>query len=196
MNVRALASSIVLLTLTATACGRDRAPEPAADVETTSARPPQARTQPPTQGQAQRQAQAPATAPAAACPGAVPGTRVTTSETSDGVALVYTTTGDVADLRRRAEAMASRMDVRSGTAMGRGMGRGGGPGGGMGMQTARMPAATARVEEIPGGARVVLTPEDPAQLDELRAHVKHHATMMGQGQCPWGTDPQPGAAQP
>ena len=40
------------------------------------------------------------------CPVAVPGTSVTVEDTSNGAALVFVTTGDIADVRRRAAALA------------------------------------------------------------------------------------------
>lgn len=62
-----------------------------------------------------RSSPATATAPKAAtaestdpsCPVAVPGTSVTVEDASAGAALVFVTTGDVAELRRRVNAMAS-----------------------------------------------------------------------------------------
>jgi hypothetical protein len=49
----------------------------------------------------------------------------------------------------------------------------------------KMIPSKARVEDVDGGARIVLTPNDPAQLAELREHVQHHAEMMKKdGGCP------------
>jgi len=53
--------------------------------------------------------EAPRATPAAgdpSCPVAVPGTSVTVEDADSGAALVFTTTGDVAELRRRVAAMA------------------------------------------------------------------------------------------
>ena len=47
-----------------------------------------------------------------------------------------------------------------------------------------MPPATARSEEIEGGARLVFTPKDPADLSKLREHARQHAEKMASGQCP------------
>ena len=52
---------------------------------------------------------------------------------------------------------------------------------GGGMMT---PAATASVEDIEGGARLVLRPKDPAQLAALREHVHKKAEQMAGGECP------------
>lgn len=55
----------------------------------------------------------------------------------------------------------------------------GGPHKGMGA-----PKATATAENIQGGARIVLRPQDPAQLPALREHVTAHARRISQGECP------------
>lgn len=165
MKSLSLASAAVLM-ISAASCERDAVPEPS-EVETTGAPLP------------------------SACPSDLPNTTMTMSDTPDGIALTYTTTGDVSGVRGRAAAMATRIDALSGTAMHHMRGRGGyGPGHGMGLRTGMLPASNARVEEISGGARIVLTPEDPAQLGDLRAHMRHHESMMGpgQGQCPWLVD--------
>ena len=42
----------------------------------------------------------------------------------------------------------------------------------------------ASAEDVPGGARLVLTSSDPSQLAALRDEVRAHASMMQKGQCP------------
>lgn len=135
------------------------------------------------------------------CPMHVPGTQVSVEDTSDGVAKVFTTTGDVTELRRRVHQMAERHEQMSkdhpmgpGGAgpggMGPGMGAGPGPGMGAGhmgdhkhMMAHAVPS-TARAEDIDRGARLNLTPKDPTKLAELRAHVRERAAHMASGQCP------------
>lgn len=93
---------------------------------------------------------------------------------------------------------------RTGEGHGPGGGMMGGPGGGMmggpaggmmggagaadasGMATAdtMMPAATATVEDVDGGARIVLVPTDAAQLDSLRGRARMHRERMHSGECP------------
>ncbi len=140
----------------------------------------------------------------AACPMAVNGAQVTASDTDDGVALTFTTTGgDVSDLRQRVSQMAQmygmhrgqghmmwrRMGGPRGGGMGPGAGMRGGPRGGMGPGArggggvGPMPAMTSRVDNVDNGARLVLTPTDPAQLDALRARARMHAQRMQSGQC-------------
>jgi len=82
---------------------------------------------------------------------------------------------------------------------GSGMMMGGGMMGGGGMM---MPPANASVEDIEGGARLVLRPKDAAQLGALRDHVRMTAERMSRGECPMmslgGGEPaaptEPGAA--
>lgn len=99
------------------------------------------------------------------CPLEVSGTQVASAETSDGAAIAFTTTGDVANLRQRVHHMAEMHDHMAGEMM-------------------KMVPSSAHAEDIDGGARIVLVPKDPAQLSELRAHVRDHAAMMAGGHCP------------
>jgi len=133
------------------------------------------------------------------CPIAVPGTSVTVEDTSTGAALVFVTTGDTAELRKRVAAMAAMHNEHHGkmgplprgdeaggghdhsghgghaghdVAAGGGGGHAGHAGGMIGVHS----ASTA--EEIDGGARlvIVVAPADVAKLrDELRMHAKHLA---------------------
>jgi hypothetical protein len=180
------------------------------------------------------------------CPMNVPGTLTQAMDVEGGIAMGFTTTGDVPELRRRVRAMAERHDehhahggmmrgpggtdsARSGmmghgmmghgggSTMGHGMmghgggsmmghgmmGHGGGSMGhgrmgsaGAGMMSGGMmpPASVARAEDTEGGARLVLTPKDPADLEKLREHVRKHAAKMASGHCPMMHDAghQPG----
>jgi hypothetical protein len=152
------------------------------------------------------------------CPMQVPGTNVTSADVKGGVALAFTTrTGDVAELRqrvRRAAEMHNRHDAGSGMMMGRhgrgsddtnppGHGAGAAPGQvgsdregmimGDGMM---MPAATASVEDIKGGARLFFQPKDPAQLEALRKHVRTHVERIARGECPMMSAGAEGQATP
>jgi hypothetical protein len=112
-----------------------------------------------------------ATDMAGICPMGVPGTRVSAEDTQNGVAMTFTTTGDVAALRQRVHAMAARHE--------RMMGGGGGMG-----PCRMMTPSTTRVEDVGRGARIVLAPRDPSQLSELRTHVNARAAQMASGRCP------------
>lgn len=135
-----------------------------------------------------------------ACPMAVPGTQVAVSDTAGGEALTFTTAGgDVGELRRRTSAMAAMHDrmgagarmeqMQGGMAPGGGMmgpGIGGGSmgggqgGGGHGMT---MPPSRAAVEDVENGARIVVTPNDPADLERVRSAVRMRAKHMQQRGC-------------
>jgi hypothetical protein len=51
--------------------------------------------------------------------------------------------------------------------------------------------ARARVEDIPGGERLVLVPADPSQLPALREQAREQVSMLEKGECPrLMTEPQ------
>lgn len=52
------------------------------------------------------------------------------------------------------------------------------------MMRDRMVSVEVKYDEIPNGARITLTPTDPAQLEELREQVRAHAERMNKGYCP------------
>ena len=125
----------------------------------------------------------------ASCPLQLQGTTATVEDVDGGVAIRFTTTGDVAELRRRVTERVAwhTAGPHPGMGPGRGMGQGG-RGAGRGapvMAHQEMMAADARVEEVEGGARMVFTPPDPARLEALRSEVRAHAAQMtATGQCP------------
>lgn len=142
---------------------------------------------------------------AAMCPMAVEGTTARAENTETGAAMVFTTTGDVAELRARVARMAAMHASHHGAGPGAGMcthckhgpGAGGPPaahphgpghppgqGGMMGAGMMKMPPAAARSEDIEGGARIVLTPQDPTQVAALQQHAQQMAAKMASGQCP------------
>ena len=131
------------------------------------------------------------------CPMGVPGTAVQATETSDGMSMAFTTTGDAGEVRKRAHGMADRMNGQASGAMGMsGMMMKGGDGGagmmmGSGMGHAGMmmggstPPMNVQVDDIDGGARLRMTPRDPSRVAEMKKHVQQHAQMMNQGHgCP------------
>jgi hypothetical protein len=141
------------------------------------------------------------------CPMVVPGTSVQAAETSDGMSMTFTTTGDVAALRQRVHAMADHMNGQSSGSMGMqgmrmggvdggsgmmggGMGSGmhgmmGGVDGGSGTMMGGMMPVHVQVEEVEGGARARVTPVDPSRLGEMKQHIQQHVQMMNQAHsCP------------
>lgn len=145
------------------------------------------------------------------CPVEVPGTSVAAEDSATGGALVFVTTGDVAEVRKRVAAMAAmhndhqaEMAANGGTMVGmdhgdmgamKGMdhahmghmgGAGGaGMGGAGGMDHAGMMAmmnSQVAVEDVDGGARLAFTAQ-PADVAALQAGLREHAQQLAGGTC-------------
>lgn len=104
------------------------------------------------------------------CPMNLEGASVAVSDTSTGVALSITTTKpeSVPELRRRVEQWATMHSVdRPSQSM---------------MQGQMMPG-TVKYEPIEKGARLTVTPKDPAKLAEFRKQVRTHVEQMQKGDC-------------
>lgn len=127
---------------------------------------------------------------ASMCPMQVPGARATSQDIEGGAAVIFTTTGNVEDLRARVRRMAEMHNRMGAHAMGGGM-QEGGMHAGEGMMMKMVPS-DATVVDVAGGARLELRPRDPSQLGELRAQVRTHSQQMASGQCPMMT-PEGGA---
>ena len=125
---------------------------------------------------------------AAMCPMAVAGTQVSAADTSTGEALTFRTTSpdQVGELRTRVRAMADMHNQHHGPGgMHEAMHQNGGmmSGGGAMANMPMPPPSTAKVEDTDAGARLVLTPTDPAQMAQLQSAVRGHADMMQKGGC-------------
>ncbi len=138
------------------------------------------------------------------CPMQVEGTTRELIELDDAVAMEFTTTGDVDELRRRVERIAQRHDMmhREGHRMHRGPGHRHGEDrprhrgrmhGEMSEEMRQMHRqmmqmmtdVTVETEEIDGGIRLHFIPDDSEQLDELYQMMQQHTQMMEeQGRCP------------
>lgn len=123
-------------------------------------------------------AQASASMPAHSCPVMVEGTQVSAVDTQGGAGILFTTTGDVADLRQRVQRMAAMHEQMDHSSMDHRQ---------MGHDDMMMPEADVEVRSVEGGALLQLTPRDPMQLANLRQHVRTHATQMANGSCPMMT---------
>jgi len=139
-------------------------------------------------GGAQSEAPPPHAKAADNCPMSHPGVDVAVSDVEGGIALTLTAGADrVDELRAMARRMASmhegHMDAGGGM-HGHGAHEMEGHEHGMGGGEMMMPPATATVTDVDGGVRVVLTAKDPANVDKLRTHVRHHAQRMRAGECP------------
>ncbi|HSR52675.1 MAG TPA: hypothetical protein VLV83_17780, partial [Acidobacteriota bacterium] len=140
------------------------------------------------------------------CPMMVDDVSVDVADTANGVALTFTTgSGDVGGLRSRVRHLAEMYGEHHGMGAmqwhpmgghGQHLGmtgeerRHGGMhgemhhGSGKEMSHGMMPAATATVEEVEDGARLLLVPADASDLDSLRQHVRMHCEKMKAGNCP------------
>lgn len=120
---------------------------------------------------------------AAACPMDIPGTTARTEDVKGGVAIVFaTSTGDVVELQRRVAQMAEIHNQHH--AQHPATPEPGQPGAQAGTQDQGMIAAQARAEDINRGARLVLTPQNPKQLKQVRQQIRQHAQeMASSGQC-------------
>jgi hypothetical protein len=122
------------------------------------------------------------------CPMSVPGTQLGAEDTTTGEALTFTTTPDQASaLREKVHAMADMHNRHHASGEGQsgtgGMMPGGAMGGG-GMPMMQMPPPShATVEDLPDGARLLVTPNDPADLQRLQSTVRSHAEQMREHGC-------------
>ena len=140
------------------------------------------------------------------CPTALPGAQLRSEVTADGVALVFTTSGgDAGELRDRVQRMADRHNAAQVPLVEQDPARAPGETSsgmtstegahGMDMHGAGKDVPSrAAVEEISGGARVVFTPTDPAQVGILREHIRVHGKEMAETGC--GEAPIPAQAPP
>lgn len=156
----------------------------------------------------------PATAPAPAaspetdpsCPVAVPGTSVTVEDTVTGAALVFITTGDAADLRRRVGSMASMHNETHGkmgplptgtesaahdhSAHGGPAGHGSAPaqaGGEHAGHAGGMISVHSKAEtsDVDGGARLAFV-ASAADVGKLQEELRQHARHLSTGTCQMG----------
>ncbi len=143
------------------------------------------------------------------CPVAVPGMSVTVEDASAGAALVFVTTGDVADLRRRVSAMASMHNDHHGSmgALPDGKEGGGGHeghdmGGHAGHDMGNGHAghdmsggehaghaggmigvhSKAEASDVEGGAKIMFV-ANGADVAKLQGELRMHAQHFSAGQC-------------
>lgn len=138
------------------------------------------------------------------CPMQVEGTTRKIVKLDNAVALDFTTTGDVDELRRRVQKMAQMHEKMHGEG-GMMQGQHGQMQGGQGQMMhgemhgqmtdeqrqmhqqmmQMMSGVTVRTESIDGGMRMVFTPKDATQVDRLYEMMERHSQMMGEyGPCP------------
>lgn len=117
------------------------------------------------------------------CPMKLDGTSVAVADTATGVTVSITTKPEnVIELRKRVEQMATMHSANPDH-----------PSAPM-MQGQMMPG-TVKYEAIENGARLTLTPKDPAKLAEFRKQVRAHVEMMQKGECSMMRDMMQGMMQ-
>jgi hypothetical protein len=107
------------------------------------------------------------------CPVEVPGTSVTVEDTNDGAALVFVTTGNVAEVRKRAQALVEAHNANHAQMDHEHMQM---PPEHHGMGTMISTHSQAAFAELPNGARVTFTGDAQKLQSELRMHAQHLAT--------------------
>lgn len=127
--------------------------------------------------------QAPTASGMPMCPTDVEGTQVTAADTPSGETVTFTTAPErAAELRTRVHAMADMHNRHHATgATDAHAGMQGAEGGGMHHGAMMPPPSRATVEDTDTGARIVVTPNDPADLAKLQATVREHAQHMQEG---------------
>ena len=133
------------------------------------------------------------------CPMQVEGTTRNVVKLDNAVAMDFTTTGDVDEVRSRVAKMATKHNKMhaDGKSMKKGKGKTKGKGkmkgkekmDGKGKMAGKhkermkmMDGVSAKASDIDGGARLTLTPEDPEKADQIFKMMKEHAG--NKGQCP------------
>jgi hypothetical protein len=123
------------------------------------------------------------------CPMHVAGTTVAASDVEGGVALDFTSTGDVSELRDRVRHMAEMHNTHHASGDVAEAHEEHGEGDEAGAHAClMMPPATASVSELEGGVRLSLLATDPADITALRERAHAHADSMSRGTCPMRHD--------
>ena len=139
------------------------------------------------------------------CPVAVPGTSVTVEDTDTGAALVFVTTGDVGEVRKRVATMAKMHNDHHGSMGALPDGKDGGGGhAGHDMGSAQgheghdmskhaghaggMIGVHSKADavDVDGGARLVLT-AGAADVAKLQSELRMHAQHLSSGTCAMGS---------
>jgi len=103
------------------------------------------------------------------CPMNLQGTSATITDTATGIAVSITTKPEnVAELQKRVEKMAAMHSGETSSPA---------------MMQGQMTPGTVKYEALKDGAKLTLTPKDPAKLAEFRTQVRAHVQSMQKGEC-------------
>lgn len=119
--------------------------------------------------------------PRPACPLGVEDATVVAENTADGIALIFTSSSHVQDLRERGRD-AAKLHGPFGR-LGKGHDDRHGGGSHHGLQAGALPQARASAEDIEGGVRVTLVPLDPSELESLRTRATARANKIATTPC-------------
>jgi hypothetical protein len=147
------------------------------------------------------------------CPMADEDTEVAAENTENGVAMVFTTTGDVDELRERVQWMAQHHGKMKdhGKMKGHGKKKGHAKMEGKkkghakmegkkkghakhGMMAKSMPQATVTAEEVDQGMKLVFSSDDEKAVEKLQKHIGQHVEQVKAGGCPMKYDKSEDAA--
>jgi len=121
------------------------------------------------------------------CPMAIEGTKVEATDTDSGIALSFSSDkANISELRRRVRHLGHmyKMHRFQGRMMWHRMLGGAGDAKRMHRSVeGHMPGVSARVEETPEGARIILDAKDKDELDAVRNHGRWHQERMQSGEC-------------
>ena len=117
------------------------------------------------------------------CPFGDHGARIGVEDTADGVDITVTTLRDVEELRHRARDAAAMYGPAAHRGLGHHGKHGTGEHHGLGLAELRPEVKAAEVD-VPGGAKIHVTPADPAKIDDVRRNVRARAEGARWGECP------------
>lgn len=117
------------------------------------------------------------------CPFGVRGARVKMDDIEGGVVLTLRAYGDVNDIRRRARDAAAMYGPGAHRGKGHEGKHGGGEQHGIGLRHLGVPVQ-AVAEDTADGARIVVRPKDPADLEKMRAALADRERSTRTGTCP------------
>jgi hypothetical protein len=117
-----------------------------------------------------------------ACPMEIPGAHVAMTETKGGIALDFTTNGDVMELRQRVHSLAASQSSTQ-IAPQSGAGDMQGSGGREMNQDVTHVQTQASVQDLPNGARLIIRPVDPNQFNSVRQNAMATVSQLNQGDC-------------
>jgi len=111
------------------------------------------------------------------------GVRVSVDDAPDGVDVVLTTIRDVDDLRHRAHDAAAMYGAGAHRGLGHNGKHGNGAHHGLGLARLSIPVKAEEVD-VWSGAKIHVSPVDPAKVDVVRSEVRARADDAQWGECP------------